>query len=167
MVPLESCRATTAILMAGRVEVFICGANARIVPGSDLAEKDIGVNVLGQLKPAFDAWKIVGEHNHARGARHLNDAAVDLLYLGWRKDVIAGREIDGAGQKARDAFAGAYSIIVDADIGLGIFKVIDPAFHKRGRQRSIRPRGVPRHPQGLAHQVAAIIESAPASTAAI
>ena len=132
MVPLRILPGHNGYIDWRQIEILVRSPYARVVPGSDLPKKDIDINVLREFEPPFDAWKIIRKHDHACSAWHLNDAAVDLLRLGWRKRLIAGREIHRTGPESGHALAGPHGIIVDANVRLSIFEIIDPAIHQRG-----------------------------------
>ena len=126
VVPLESSRATMAIVRDGQFRTRIGGGDAGVVPLGHLAGEDRRQQVTRQLERCSEARHVVDDRHQASGRRDHPHPALDLgdLLVGHRG--VAGGEVDRACDQPADALAAADGVVLDVELGLGRLERLDP-----------------------------------------
>ena len=127
VVPEESERWTTVIVVLGQRDARVQRLDRRVVPGLDLADEDRAERRAVELQAALDAREVVGDGDRAQEHRDLHRRAAvlaDRFCVFGLQRRVAGAEVDDLVLDRRQARAGADGLVVDleaADGGAPLF----------------------------------------------
>src|SRR5215813_9198803 len=147
----ESVGGATAVLpyhwgniVMGQSQMRIDRLEARVIPGGDLAEKDVHIHVPGELQIASQSVQIVGQDNTASHYRKQLHTACNCRHLFIAHGRITGAEIHHSSHKLLDTLTAPNGFIAELHVWMLLLVFLQPFFiewRRKGRARTVQLEG--------------------------
>src|SRR5262249_6793611 len=142
----ESVGGATAVLpyhrgniVMGQAQMRIDRLEARVIPGCDLAEKDVHIHIPCELQITSQSVQIVGQDNTASHYRKQLHTACDCRHLFIAHCRITGAEIHHSSHKLLDTLTTPDGFIAELHVRMLLLVFLQPFFIERRRKGGTSP----------------------------